>query len=154
MINKKTSLYLDTSIFGGFFDDIFKQDTRLLFEKIKAGKYIVFISDLVKRELETAPENVKNLLEDIKYQSIEVLPEYEDLADEYLKEKVVGKTSRDDCIHIATATINNIDYLVSWNFKHIVNVERIKGYNSVNIKNGYKHLEIRSPKEMGVYDDD
>jgi hypothetical protein len=82
------------------------------------------------------------------------LPEYEDLADEYLKEKVVGKTSRDDCIHIATATINNIDYLVSWNFKHIVNVERIKGYNSVNTKNGYKHLEIRSPKEMGVYDDD
>ncbi|MCL1945704.1 MAG: type II toxin-antitoxin system VapC family toxin [Chitinivibrionia bacterium] len=152
MVNKKTSLYLDTSIFGGFFDDIFKQDTRLLFDKIKAGKYIVFISDLVEDELENAPENVKNLLKDIKYQSIEVLPEYEDLADEYIRENVVGKTNREDCIHIATATINNIDYLVSWNFKHIVRADRIKGYNIVNLKNNYKRLEIYSPKEL-VYDE-
>jgi hypothetical protein len=65
VVNKITSLYLDTSIFGGYYDEIFKQDTHLLFDKIKAGKYIVFISDLVKIELETAPENVKNLLEDI-----------------------------------------------------------------------------------------
>ncbi|MCL1947921.1 MAG: type II toxin-antitoxin system VapC family toxin [Chitinivibrionia bacterium] len=130
------------------------QDTRLLFDKIKAGKYIVFTSDLVERELEKAPETVKNLLKDTKYQSIIASQECENLADEYIKEKVVGQTSRDDCIHIATATINNIDVLVSWNFKHIVNFQRIRGYNSVNTKNGYRHLEIYSPKEMGVYDDD
>ncbi|MCL1947951.1 MAG: hypothetical protein FWF51_12505 [Chitinivibrionia bacterium] len=106
MVNKITSLYLDTSIFGGYYDEIFMQETRLLFEKIKAGKYIVFISGTVVEELEDAPENVKNLLKDIKYQSIEVTSECEALADEYLKEKVVGKTSRDDCIHIATATNN------------------------------------------------
>jgi len=154
MVNKKTSLYLDTSIFGGFYDDIFMRDTRLLFEKIKAEKYSVFISDIVEGELKNAPENVRNLLKDIKYKTIKVLPEYEDLANEYIKEKIVGKTSRDDCIHIATATINNIDVLVSWNFKHIVNFDRMKGYNSVNTKNGYKHLEIHSPKDMGVYDDE
>jgi predicted nucleic acid-binding protein len=154
MINKTTSLYLDTSIFGGYYDDIFMRETRLLFEKIKAGKYNVFISDLVKKELEKSPEKVKNLLEDIKYQSIDVTTEYEDLADEYLKEKVVGKTSRDDCIHIAAATINNIDYLVSWNYKHILRAEKVKGYNSVNMKNGYRQLEIHSPREMEVYDDD
>ncbi|MCL1946345.1 MAG: type II toxin-antitoxin system VapC family toxin [Chitinivibrionia bacterium] len=153
MVNKITSLYLDTSIFGGYYDEIFKQDTRLLFDKIKTGNYIVFVSDLVERELEKAPENVRNLLEDIKYQSIKVSQECRDLADEYIKEKVVGETSRDDCNHIATATIFNVDYLVSWNFKHIVNVEKMKGYNSVNTKNGYKHLEIHSPKDMGVYDD-
>jgi len=93
-------------------------------------------------------------LNSLKYELIEVSSECENLADEYIKEKVVGETSRDDCVHIATATINNIDYLVSWNYKHIVRAEKIKGYNSVNLKNGYKQLDIHSPREMGVYDDD
>ncbi|MGK7393522.1 MAG: hypothetical protein ACNS62_03080 [Candidatus Cyclobacteriaceae bacterium M3_2C_046] len=75
------------------------------------------------------------------------------LAKEYIQEKVVGETSFDDCVHIATATINKVDYLVSWNFRHIVNVFRIRGYNSVNIKNGYIQLDIRSPKEI-VKDED
>jgi hypothetical protein len=154
MIDKKTSLYLDTSIFGGYYDDIFMQDTRLLFEKIKSGKYDVFISDLTQTELKNAPENVRNLLNLFKWQQLPPSQNYEFLADEYLKENVVGATSRDDCIHIASATINSVDILVSWNFKHIVNVERIKGYNSVNIKHGYRRLEIHSPKEMGVYDDE
>jgi hypothetical protein len=130
------------------------RETRLLFEKIKTGKYIVFISDLEEGELKKAPENVRNLLNSLKYELIEVSSECENLADEYIKEKVVGETSRDDCVHIATATINNIDYLVSWNYKHIVRAEKIKGYNSVNLKNGYKQLDIHSPREMGVYDDD
>jgi predicted nucleic acid-binding protein len=150
MLNKKISLYLDTSVIGGYFDKEFEQDTRLLFQNIKDGKYKVFISSLTKEELENAPEKVRNLLDDLEYQLIEVANECEDLADEYIKEKVVGATSRDDCIHIATATINNVDVLVSWNFKHVVNFQRIKGYNSINIKNGYKLLEIRSPKDMGV----
>ena len=152
MLNKKTSLYLDTSIFGGYFDDIFKQDTRLLFEKIKSGKYEIFVSDLTEKELKKAPENVRELLNIFEWQSLTATTTCEALADEYIEEKVVGKTSRDDCIHIATATINNIDILVSWNFKHIVNVERAKGYNIVNIRHGYRHLEIHSPKEMGIYD--
>jgi len=154
MINKITSLYLDTSIFGGYYDDIFMRETRLLFEKIKTGKYNVFISDLVEKELENAPENVRKLLKDIKYQSIKVSQECRDLADEYINENVVGETNKDDCIHIATATIFNVDYLVSWNYKHIVRAEKIKGYNVVNLKNKYKQLDIHSPREMEVYDDE
>ena len=154
MINKITSLYLDTSIFGGYYDDIFMRETRLLFEKIKTGKYNVFISDLVEKELENAPENVRKLLKDIKYQSIKVSQECRDLADEYINENVVGETNKDDCIHIATATIFNVDYLVSWNYKHIVRAEKIKGYNIVNLKNKYKQLDIHSPREMEVYDDE
>ncbi|MFN9378775.1 MAG: PIN domain protein, partial [Bacteroidota bacterium] len=57
-------------------------------------------------------------------------------------------TSMDDCRHIACATINKVDYLVSWNFKQIVNVFRIRGYNAINIKNGYIPLDIRSPKDI------
>ena len=154
MINKTTSLYLDTSIFGGYYDDIFMRETRLLFEKIKAGKYNVFISDIVENELENAPEHVKKLLSEINYEVIYITSECENLADEYIKEKVVGKTSRDDCIHIATATIFNVDYLVSWNYKHILRAEKIKGYNSINLRNGYRQLDIHSPREMEVYDDE
>jgi len=152
MINRKISLYLDTSVIGGYFDDIFMQDTQLLFEKIKNGEYSAFISDMTKKELLKSPDKVRNLLNSIEYQSIEITPECEDLAEEYIKENVVGATSRDDCTHIAVATVNNIDVLVSWNFKHIVNFKRIRGYNSINTKNGYRNLEIRSPKEMVSYE--
>lgn len=76
-----------------------------------------------------------------------------ELANEYIKENVVGKTSMSDCIHIALATLNHADVLVSWNFKHIVNVHRIRGYNSVNYKLGYKILEIRTPREILEYED-
>jgi len=154
MVDKKMSLYLDTSVIGGYFDMEFEKDTRLLFQKIKDGIYDVFVSSLTRKELKNAPDKVKNLLVDlpVEFREIEVLPEYVLLAEEYIKENVVGITSKDDCTHIATATINNIDVLVSWNFKHIVNVQRIRGYNSVNLKNGYKHLEIRSPKEVIFYE--
>lgn len=72
----------------------------------------------------------------------------------YIEEKVVGKTSLADCLHIAIATINRADFLLSWNFKHVVNVQRIRGYNWINIKNGYKELEIRSPREFVKYEED
>ncbi|MGV8090399.1 MAG: hypothetical protein AB2L24_00855 [Mangrovibacterium sp.] len=77
-----------------------------------------------------------------------------ELAIEYIAEGVVGQTSFADCLHIALATINRADYLISWNFKHIVNVDRIRGYNSINIKKGYKQLEIRSPREFEKYEND
>jgi hypothetical protein len=76
-----------------------------------------------------------------------------DLAIEYIDEKVVGQTSYADCLHIAIATVNRADFLISWNFKHIVNVQRIRGYNAINIKNGYKQLEIRSPRDFEKYED-
>ena len=75
------------------------------------------------------------------------------LASLYVAERVVGQTSFDDCIHIATATIYKADILVSWNFKHIVNLYRIRRYNSINIRLNYSALEIRSPKEILEYED-
>lgn len=77
-----------------------------------------------------------------------------DLANAYIAEKVVGQTSFDDCVHIALATINKADILVSWNFKHIVNIYRIRGYNSVNLHQGYWTIEIRSPKDIIGYEDE
>jgi len=152
---RKLRIYTDTSVIGGFFDDEFSIDTKLLFDEIKNGVYQLVISDLTERELINAPDKVKTLLKDldIDFDLIPVSRESIGLANEYLKEKVVGQTSINDCIHIATATINKVDLLISWNFKHIVNIQRIRGYNSINLRNGYSTLEIRSPKDLIDYED-
>jgi len=125
-------IYLDTSVFGGYFDTEFELWTKILFDKIIGGDYKVIYSKLVDIELTPAPEKVRNLANSLplsQLELIEISDEAFELADQYLKENVVGKTSRSDCVHIALATLNNADILVSWNFKHIVNINRIRGYN-------------------------
>ncbi|MEZ4878936.1 MAG: hypothetical protein R2801_02065 [Chitinophagales bacterium] len=84
---------------------------------------------------------------------VEINDDAIELASKYIEEKVVGQTSFDDCLHIATATLNKVDILVSWNFKHIVNVYRIRGYNAINLRMNYISLEIRSPREILEYED-
>lgn len=148
--------YFDTSVFGGVFDKEFEEATLQLFERVKLGKVICVFSDLTETELLNAPENVKEHFKTLPKKNIErvvVTDEILTLATKYVTENVVGKTSFDDCIHIATATICKTDILVSWNFKHIVNVYRIRGYNSINIRSNYQSLEIRSPKEILEYED-
>ena len=148
--------YFDTSVFGGAFDKEFDEVTLQLFERVKLGQVICVFSDLTESELLNAPENVKEYFKNLPKQNIErvvVTDEILTLASKYVAEKVVGKTSFDDCVHIATATIYKADILVSWNFKHIVNVYRIRGYNSINIRSNYLSLEIRSPKEILEYED-
>lgn len=149
-------LYFDTSVFGGVFDEEFEEISTLLFEKVELGQIICVYSDLSIAELKNAPEKVKDFFQGLpkdKMEFVQVTKEAFKLAETYMIENVVGRSSADDCVNIATATINKVDYLVSWNFKHIVNVFRIRGYNAVNLKNGYIQLDIRSPKEI-VYNED
>ena len=137
----KQRIYIDTSVFGGYFDEEFAEHTIPLFERLKSGEFILLFSTVTQDELENAPEKVKQLVKSLKAESTEFLDttdEAVDLATEYITERVVGQTSYADCLHIALATINRADFLVSWNFKHIVNVQRIRGYNSINIENGYR----------------
>ena len=153
----KQRIYVDTSVIGGVFDEEFSEDTKPLFEKINSGNIILVYSDITIGELKNSPEEVKNFLIKISEkhkEKLEITKETIYLADAYIKEQVVGKTSRADCIHIALATLNKIDILVSWNFKHIVNINRIRGYNSVNLKLGYQTLEIRTPREVIDYKDE
>lgn len=147
--------YFDTSVFGGVFDKEFEEETLQLFERVKLGKLICLYSDLTETELLKAPQNVRAFFKSLPKEQTERLiinPEIINLASKYVEEKVVGKTSFDDCLHIATATLNKADILVSWNFKHIVNVYRIRGYNSINLRMNYASLEIRSPKEILEYE--
>ena len=143
--------YFDTSVFGGIFDSEFEEDTFLLFERVKLGKIKCVYSTLTESELSKAPQNVKDFFAGLKGEHkevVEITPEALQLGRSYIEEKVVGQTSLNDCIHIAVATLSKVDVLVSWNFKHIVNVYRIRGYNSVNLRLGYTAIDIRSPKEI------
>jgi predicted nucleic acid-binding protein len=149
--------YIDTSVFGGYFDEEFSEHTIPLFQRYKNNEFILLFSTVTQDELENAPEKVKDLVRNLKSEHtefLEITDEAIDLATDYINEKVVGQTSFADCLHIAIAPINRADFLISWNFKHIVNIQRIRGYNSINIKNGYKQLEIRSPREFENYEDD
>jgi len=150
----KQRIYIDTSVVGGYFDDEFSVDTIPFFERVKNGEIIIIVSDLLEAELLRAPAFVKELLLSIPSQQIEKIrlsPETLGLADKYIEAQVVGRTSRADCQHIAIATLCNADVLVSWNFKHIVNLDRIRGYNGINYQNGHKMIEIRTPKEIKKY---
>lgn len=147
----KPRIYVDTSVIGGCLDDEFKAYSGQLFEEFISGKKRIVISDIVLFELEGAPENVKEVLSSIPDGSIEYVFLNEEsitLANTYLKEGVIAESSLSDARHIAIATIERVDVLVSWNFKHIVNLNRIHLLNSVNLKLGYPILEIRSPLEV------
>ncbi len=149
-------IYLDTSVFGGYFEPEFKLWTKVLFDKISNNEITALVSRLTDIELAQAPKQVRELAESLPQDSIEwldITPEAVLLADKYIEEKVVGQTSHSDCIHIAIATLNYADVLVSWNFKHIVNHLRVRGYNAVNFKYGHKILDIRSPREIIGYED-
>ena len=152
----KPRIYIDTSVVGGYFDEEFSEPTKKLFERLENKEIIFVISDLLELELIGAPQNVRELLYNYsadKFERINLTEDAIQLADTYITEKVIGKTSLEDCRHIALATINKVDVLASWNFKHIVNLDRIKGYNSVNYRFGYPMIEIRSPKDLVNYGD-
>lgn len=152
----KQRFYFDTSVFGGVFDAEFEEFTLQLFERVKLGDIVCVFSNLTEVELAIAPQNVRDYFQNLPQENkerVEVGDDAIELAHKYVEEKVVGKTSFDDCLHIATATLNKVDILVSWNFKHIVNVYRIRGYNSINLRMNYMAIEIRSPREILEYEE-
>jgi len=148
-------VYIDTSVFGGYFDPEFEKETRPFFNYLFQQKVKVLVSEVLELEIYRAPKFIIEFFEAIPLElveRVELTNEVRTLAEAYINEKVVGKTSRADCQHIALATVNQADVLVSWNFKHIVNLERIRGYNSINFREGYQMTEIRTPKEIFSYD--
>ncbi len=151
------TIYVDTSVFGGKFDSEFEHWTELFFNKVLESDIKLIYSDVAKDELQDSPVKVKEFVKSIPDRNIfkaELTEEAVLLAEKYIEEKVDGKSSRADCYHIAIATILKADILVSWNFKHIVNIQRIHGYNAVNLMNDYCSIEIRNPREVFDYEND
>lgn len=148
-------VYIDTSVVGGVFDQEFELWTNIFFNEVNQHVYKIATSSLLEAELENAPTHVRDFLDQIPESNrIEVAYSVEaiELADKYIEEGIVGPTSLTDCRHIATATVNKINVLASWNFKHIVNLNKIRQYNAVNLKEGFSTLEIRTPRELLEYE--
>ena len=153
----KPRIYIDTSVIGGCFDDEFSKWSKKLIEQILSGEITALISDVTIDEISDAPENVQSVLKQIlDSKNRELLTagdESKELADGYIVEGAVSAKYYEDALHIAIATIHAATALTSWNFKHIVNLNRIRQYNSVNIKMGYSLVEIRSPRDIIKEDD-
>jgi len=146
---KILKIYIENSVIGGYFDDEFKDISYKLFEKFKNGTYKPIISSHVIAELENgAPDYIKENLKTLDYEEFVVNEEMIKLAEKYMEQKIVSENYYGDALHIASATVIGVDVLVSWNFKHIVNLSKIKLFNSVNLREGYNILEIRSPREV------
>ena len=149
-------IYIDTSVIGGCLDKEFQNASRQLIDKFKQGERIAVISELTTLELKDAPQEVRDIIREIPEENIdyeELTEEAVNLARKYIVEGVIGEGKLVDAEHIAIATLNRMDVLVSWNFRHIVNLSKIRGYNSVNLKYGYPLLEIRSPLEVITYEE-
>lgn len=143
-------VYIDTSVIGGCLDDEFSMWSCALFEEFKAGLKIPIVADITLRELESAPVEVQEILKPLaeKIEYVYFNEESDNLSRIYLDEQIVTAKYLVDAQHIALASIMRVDVLVSWNFKHIVNLNRIRLYNSVNMKMGYPLIDIRSPREV------
>ena len=148
---KKLIVYLDTSVIGGCFDKEFQVESSKLFEMIRVGVYVGMISPVSLKELALAPNHVQAIIEEFDNEELIRLADSEEadrLTRKYLDAGIVSINYREDAGHIAFATVHRADVLVSWNFRHIVNLKKIEGFNRVNEHEGYPHLEIRSPKEL------
>ncbi len=147
----KARIYVDASVVGGCEDAEFARSSKALMACFAKGDFVFVISPLTLQELATAPDPVRKHLASVPEEHIETVQltaEAADLAEAYITAGVITARTRADAQHIAMATVARVDVLISWNFRHIVNLYRIRGYNSVNLRRGYPTLEIRAPREV------
>ena len=150
MKTKPLRIYVETSVFGGVCDDIFAGHSVAFFEGARLGRYNLVISEVVAEELARAPAAVSEIFDRISAvaERVETSSAALLLRQSYLKAGVVTPTWQTDALHVALASTANCAAIVSWNFKHIVNLNRIPLYNAVNAIHGYRSIEIRSPLEV------
>lgn len=148
---RRFRVYADTSIFGGCFEDKFANESQLFFAAVKIGGFRLIVSSTVLAELQRAPDYVRKVLADLPSDAVEPVEftdEIAELRDAYLKAGILKPENKLDAEHIASASVAEVYFVVSWNFKHIVHFEKIAGFQAVNLMNGYKEIRIYSPKEV------
>ena len=154
---KPMRVYADTSVVGGCLDSEFAEESRRFFDLVSSGRVVLLISEVVVEELAGAPPQVRELLESLPVRSVapvELTPEILELREAYLAAGIIPRRFADDATHVAAATVARADALVSWNFKHLVRVDRVRAYNQVNLQNGFGLLSIVSPQEVWVGEDE
>lgn len=153
---KTPRVYLDTSVIGGCFDPEFERWSKALIEDFRAARLAPILSEVVAAEIGVAPEPVRQKFDELLVMASEVLqvgPEALEVVGGYSRHGILPPRFRNDMLHIALATVAAVDVLVSWNFKHIVRLEKIRLYNAVNLELGYMPLQIRSPREVASYEE-
>lgn len=148
---RRPRVYIDTSVIGGCLDEEFAESSHALMEQARRGEVLLLISSLLIDELADAPSRVQQVLVDLPESCLvrlELDEEADRLSRAYIEAGVLGEASRDDARHVAMASVHDADLIVSWNFRHIVQYQRIRGFNAVNLRQGYKSIEIRSPREV------
>jgi len=80
-----------------------------------------------------------------RFSSLPIEAESRKLAEEHIAEGAIGSDYPEDSLHIAIATLNEMDYILSWNFRHIVRMKTRRVVDIVNLIRGYSDIEIVSP---------
>jgi hypothetical protein len=148
---RRIRVYVDTSVFGGTTDVEFADESDMFFHHVRQGRFVVIVYSLVFRELSLAPQAVQDVLLGLDADCVERMEpsvEVDALAEAYIAAGILEAGSRDDAIHVAAASVAGAELILSWNFRHIVNYNRIPKYNLVNALKGYRQIEIRSPREL------
>jgi len=156
MATKPVRVYADTSVYGGVFDEEFREPSRLFFDAVRMGRFRLIISPLIGSELKDAPESVRALLASVRLDAeiADITEEVVGLQQAYLTAGIVGAKWEADALHVAIATVSGCAVIVSWNFKHVVNFERIPLYNGVNLSKGYAAIAIHTPQEVIAHEDE
>jgi predicted nucleic acid-binding protein len=156
-VSRKLRLYLDTSVWSfAFAEDApqYRDATREFFRLASEGRFDLFGSSIVRSELNRTNnlrlrEAMAKLYGNLPVRDLEVTPEAEELAGKYLQAGVLPPKSLNDALHVALATVSDVAIVLSWNFKHLANVDRNDRFRSVNLLEGYRlDLRIVNPLEV------
>ncbi len=155
MTARPIRVYADTSVYGGVADEEFAGPSRTFFDQVRAGRFRLVISSLVRDEIANAPEPVQDLFEKLRQngEATEITEEGIQLQQAYLDAGILSPKWELDALHVAIATVTQCRVIVSWNFKHIVNFQKIPLYNGINQASGYGVVAIHTPQEV-VADED
>jgi predicted nucleic acid-binding protein len=153
MMNQRIPrIYVDSSVVSGMFDtNDHPEKTAPFWNTVEKGKIKIVISDVLEQEIADAPIHVRDFFASLPEYQIERVvstDESDSLAEQYITAGIATQTRLNDCKHVAIASIHNVDVLVSWNFKHIVNLNRIHRYNAISKLHGFAEIEIRTPYEV------
>lgn len=152
---KDISIYVDTSVFGGIYDEEFHKPSQMFFDQSKKGLFNIVISAVVIAEIELAPNNVQDFFESVlpKLTIVDISEEALLLRDAYIDVKILTPKYADDALHVSMASVSGCSIIVSWNFKHIVHFDKIPLYNAINVLKGYDQILIYSPLEVIEYEE-
>ncbi len=151
----KLKVYLDTSVISHLLQEDVPEkmaDTRQLWEMFRTGKYEVYLSTVTLEELKGCSEPKQSQLFDylglIEYTLVQVDDNVADIAEQIIEMGILTKKSYDDCQHIGAAIVSECDCIISWNFKHIVNIKTIRGIRAITNLKGHKPIEILNPSVL------